>query len=171
MTSHSKQREQEERLTQDNLGLVISQACRFNPNNVTDLEDYIQAGSIGLLKAIRSYDPEKGKWSTYAGVCIAREIAKEARKFLFTYKGQQERRVISIDIEGMPEPEDVDSGLETEIKEMMPGNLTSTELDVLKYRMQGYTLQDIGNMMGDYSKQWSKNILEQAFKKIRASIK
>jgi len=39
-----------------------------------DLEDLLQVGKIGLLKAYRTYRPELGKWSTYAGRCITNEI-------------------------------------------------------------------------------------------------
>ncbi|MDR2598736.1 MAG: sigma-70 family RNA polymerase sigma factor [Oscillospiraceae bacterium] len=40
-----------------------------------DSEDLIQEGMLGLLSAIRSYNPDKGaKFSTYAEFCIRRRI-------------------------------------------------------------------------------------------------
>ena len=40
-----------------------------------DEDDVVQEGMIGLLKAIRQYDPEKEvSFATFAGVCITRQI-------------------------------------------------------------------------------------------------
>lgn len=43
-------------------------------------EDVIQSGMLGLCEAANNYDPEKGKFSTYACVCIRREIARELKR-------------------------------------------------------------------------------------------
>ena len=56
----------EEELLRLNTGLVRSIAQRFCGRGV-DLEDLIQIGTIGLLKAIRSFDPDRGfAFSTYS---------------------------------------------------------------------------------------------------------
>ncbi len=66
------------RLTEDNMGLVKSIALRFRDRG-TDMEDLVQIGSIGLIKAIRGYDEGFGTmFSTYAVPLIYGEI----RKFL-----------------------------------------------------------------------------------------
>lgn len=45
-----------------------------------DEDDVIQEGMIGLLKAIRQYDPEKeASFATFAGVCITRQIISAIR--------------------------------------------------------------------------------------------
>ena len=68
----------EERITELNLGLVTSVAMRFRGRGA-DPEDLIQIGSIGLLKAIRSFEPERGfAFSTYTVPLIIGEI----RRFL-----------------------------------------------------------------------------------------
>ena len=64
--------ELEEKLIREHYGLVISQALYFLDDS--SFEDYIQAGLIGLLKAIRNYDENKAKFSTFATVCIRNEI-------------------------------------------------------------------------------------------------
>ena len=67
-----------DRLIELNMGLVTGLACRFRGRG-TDFEDLVQIGSIGLLKAIRSFDAERGTvLSTYAVPLIIGEI----RKFL-----------------------------------------------------------------------------------------
>lgn len=68
----------EERLMQMNSGLVNGIAHRFKGRGV-DFEDLVQIGSIGLLKAIRSFDMSRGNaFSTYAVPLIIGEI----RRFL-----------------------------------------------------------------------------------------
>lgn len=45
-----------------------------------DEDDVVQEGMIGLLKAIRQYDPEReASFSTFAGICITRQIISAIR--------------------------------------------------------------------------------------------
>ena len=68
----------EERIMELNAGLVNGIAYRFRGRGA-DFEDLRQIGSIGLLKAIRSFEPERGfAFSTYAVPLIIGEI----RRFL-----------------------------------------------------------------------------------------
>ena len=70
--------QEEQRLMEDNLPLVIAVAGRYR-NSGLDTEDLRQLGSIGLLKAIRRFDPGFNVcFSTYAVPLIAGEI----RRFL-----------------------------------------------------------------------------------------
>ncbi|MBR3994509.1 MAG: sigma-70 family RNA polymerase sigma factor [Clostridia bacterium] len=62
-----------------NMGLVISTARRFM-NRGTEYEDLVQIGSIGLIKAANSFDPELGyEFSTYAFSMITGEIRRHLR--------------------------------------------------------------------------------------------
>jgi len=62
-----------------NMGIVKSIAIRYI-NRGTDLEDLIQIGSVGLIKAARSYDPELGfEFSTYAYSMINGELRRHFR--------------------------------------------------------------------------------------------
>ena len=73
--------EAENELLASNMGLVRSVAYRFSGMAAVgvDWEDLCQIGSIGLLKAIRNFDTERGlMFSTYAVPLIIGEI----RKFL-----------------------------------------------------------------------------------------
>ena len=66
-------------LMETNLGLVRSIAYRFKDRGV-DYEDLVQIGCIGMLKAIRSFDMEKGTvFSTYAVPLIIGEIRRFIR--------------------------------------------------------------------------------------------
>lgn len=66
-------------LVELNTGLVRSLAMRFAGRGV-EMEDLLQLGSMGLFKAARSFDPEKGcAFSTYAVPLILGEIRRYLR--------------------------------------------------------------------------------------------
>ena len=68
-----------ERLVVDNMALVRSVAIKFKDRG-TELEDLVQIGTIGMLKAIRSFEVERGTaFSTYAVPLIVGEIRKHLR--------------------------------------------------------------------------------------------
>ena len=69
----------EGKLMELNAGLVAGIAARFRGRGV-DAEDLVQIGSIGMLKAIRSFDLSDGTaFSTYAVPLITGEIRKYLR--------------------------------------------------------------------------------------------
>ena len=68
-----------EKLIKTNLGLVRSIAIRFKDRGV-DVEDLIQIGTIGMIKAIRSFELERETtFSTYAVPLIIGEIRRHLR--------------------------------------------------------------------------------------------
>ena len=67
-------------LTEHNLRLVVYIARRFE-NTGIGIEDLISIGTIGLIKAINTYKPDKKiKLATYASRCIENEILMYLRK-------------------------------------------------------------------------------------------
>ena len=68
-----------EELIMLNMGLVRSLAIRFRDRG-TEMEDLLQIGTIGMIKAIRSFDLSRGTtFSTYAVPLIVGEIRKHLR--------------------------------------------------------------------------------------------
>jgi RNA polymerase sporulation-specific sigma factor len=66
-------------LVEENLGLVRKVARRFLDRG-TEYEDLVQIGTIGMVKAIRSFSPERGTvFSTYAVPLIIGEIRRHLR--------------------------------------------------------------------------------------------
>lgn len=64
----------EEKLVKHNLRLVAHIVKKY-VNTKADQDDLISVGSIGLMKAVKSYNPQKGNtFSTYASRCIQNEI-------------------------------------------------------------------------------------------------
>lgn len=68
------------RLIEHNLRLVVYVAKRYE-TNLYNLEDLISIGTLGLVKAIQTFKPEKNiKLATYASRCIENEILMYLRK-------------------------------------------------------------------------------------------
>jgi len=73
-------RENAEKLIRHNLRLVVYISKKFD-NVGTGIEDLISIGTIGLIKAVNTYKPEKNiKLATYASRCIENEILMYIRK-------------------------------------------------------------------------------------------
>lgn len=74
-----------------NLRLVVYISKKFEATGV-GMEDLISIGSIGLIKAVNTFRPDKNiKLATYASRCIENEI------LMFLRKASQRRNEISID--------------------------------------------------------------------------
>lgn len=69
-----------EQMALEHAGLVKSVALRLSRAYGEELDDLIQIGYIGLIKAARRFEPERGlKFSTYAVPMIAGEIKSQLR--------------------------------------------------------------------------------------------
>lgn len=69
-------------LIEHNLRLVVYIAKRFD-NTGIDIEELISVGTMGLIKAVKSYNLEKKiKLATYASRCIENEILMFLRKMV-----------------------------------------------------------------------------------------
>ena len=68
-------------LIERNLRLVVFIARKFENTGVM-LEDLISIGTIGLIKAVNTFDPQKKiKLATYASRCIENEVLMFLRRF------------------------------------------------------------------------------------------
>ena len=80
-----------EKLIVHNLRLVVYIAKKFESSGVS-LDDLISIGTIGLIKAVNTFSPEKNiKLATYASRCIENEILMYLRKI------SSQKMVVSLD--------------------------------------------------------------------------
>ncbi len=80
-----------ENLIVHNLRLVVYIAKKFETPNASS-EDLISIGTIGLIKAVKTFSPERNiKLATYASRCIENEI------LMYLRKSSQLKNEISID--------------------------------------------------------------------------
>ncbi|WP_310831953.1 RNA polymerase sporulation sigma factor SigK [Paenibacillus pedocola] len=87
-------------LIEHNLRLVAHIVKKFD-NTGEDMEDLISIGTIGLIKAIESYRPNKGtKLATFAARCIENEILMHLRSLKKTKKDVSLHDPIGTDKEG-----------------------------------------------------------------------
>lgn len=98
------QGDEEARLTliERNMRLVAHVVKKFHPSH-EQLDDYISIGTIGLVKAVESFTPnKKTKLATYAARCIENEILMHLRSQKKTAKDISLFEPIGIDKEGHP---------------------------------------------------------------------
>lgn len=87
----SNDKEMQEKLIVHNLRLVVYIARKFDTSGC-NIEDLISIGTIGLIKAVNTFCPDKNiKLATYASRCIENEILMHLRK------NSSKRNEISID--------------------------------------------------------------------------
>ena len=108
-------------LIERNLRLVVYIARKFE-NTGINVEDLISIGTIGLIKAINTFHPEKKiKLATYASRCIENEI------LMYLRRNSKTRSEVSID-----EPLNVD----WEGNELLLSDILGTEGDIIGKNME-----------------------------------
>lgn len=104
------------KLIEHNLRLVVYIAKKFD-NTGVGVEDLISIGTIGLIKAINTFNPEKNiKLATYASRCIENEI------LMYLRRNNKTRMEVSID-----EPLNVD----WDGNELLLSDILGTEEDTI----------------------------------------
>ncbi len=89
-----------EKLIKHNLRLVAHISKKYKNSNI-DTDDLISIGSIGLMKAIKTFTYEKGNsFSTYASRCIENEILMTFRSDKKNASAVYLDDVISVDKDG-----------------------------------------------------------------------
>ncbi|NBI91732.1 sigma-70 family RNA polymerase sigma factor [Lachnospiraceae bacterium] len=181
--SSEKAREAREILIERNLRLVAHIAKKYQ-NVDEEMEDLISIGTIGLIKAVSSFDSGKGKLSTYASRCIDNELLMLLRSKKKTSKEVSLYEPIGTDKEGneinlldIIESEQVDVIDRME----MAGNLKrlgkilqhleerEKEIIFLRYGLatgKEVTQREIGEMLG-ISRSYVSRIEKRALNKLR----
>ena len=113
-----------ERLITHNLRLVVYISKKFESTGI-GVEDLVSIGTIGLIKAVNTFDPDKNiKLATYASRCIENEI------LMYLRKTSQQRNEISID-----EPLNID----WDGNELLLSDVLGTDADEVGSRLESET--------------------------------
>ena len=92
--------EAKNKLIEHNLRLVVYIAKRFD-NTGIDIEELISVGTMGLIKAVKSYNLDKKiKLATYASRCIENEILMYLRKMVKLKSEVSLEEPLNVDKEG-----------------------------------------------------------------------
>ena len=115
-------------LIEHNLRLVVYIAKKFD-NTGVGVEDLISIGTIGLIKAINTFNPTKKiKLATYASRCIENEI------LMYLRRNSKTKMEVSID-----EPLNVD----WDGNELLLSDILGTEEDTIYKDLENEELEDI----------------------------
>ena len=121
MINHIDEQKAKDILIEHNLRLVAFIAKRFE-NTGANIEELISIGTLGLMKAVSSFNKEKNiKLATYASRCIENEI------LMFIRKTSSQKREISID-----EPLSVD----WDGNELLLSDILGSDNDVVSKEME-----------------------------------
>jgi len=103
-------------LIEHNLRLVVYIAKKFE-NTGINIEDLVSIGTIGLIKAVNTFDPHKNiKLATYASRCIENEI------LMYLRRNQKTKIEVSLD-----EPLNID----WDGNELLLSDVLGTEVDMI----------------------------------------
>lgn len=178
-----KAKEAREILIERNLRLVAHIAKKYQ-NVDEEMEDLISIGTIGLIKAVSSFDSSKGKLSTYASRCIDNELLMLLRSKKKTSKEVSLYEPIGTDKEGneinlldIIESEQVDvidrMELAVNLKKLgsILQNLEEREKEIifLRYGLatgKEVTQREIGEKLG-ISRSYVSRIEKRALNKLR----
>lgn len=178
-------------LIERNLRLVVYIAKKFE-NTGINIEDLISIGTIGLIKAINSFNPQKKiKLATYASRCIENEI------LMYLRKNSNRRIEISIDeplnvdwdgnelllsdILGTDSDmvyRDIENEVDKQLLSIALENLSNREKDIMELRFgvksgKGRTQKEVADMLGisqSYISRLEKRIIQRMKKDIAGMI-
>ena len=183
--SAAERRRAKEILVERNLRLVAHIAKKYQ-NVDEDMEDLISIGTIGLIKAIDSFDAGKGKLSTYASRCIDNELLMLLRTKKKTSREVSLYEPIGTDREGneihlldVIEQEQIDVVDKMEVEDKMSHltdmiheklNDREQEIIMLRYGLpdrEEITQREIGRKLG-ISRSYVSRIEKKALEKLKA---
>src|SRR5690625_1995756 len=183
--------EAKSKLIEHNLRLVVYIAKKFE-NTGINIEDLISIGSIGLIKAVNTFNPEKNiKLATYASRCIENEILMYLRRNSRMKTEVSFDEPLNIDWDGNElllsdvlgtEVDIITKNLETKVDKQLLINALSTlngrEKQIMELRFgligkEEKTQKDVADMLGisqSYISRLEKKIIKRLQKEFRKMV-
>jgi RNA polymerase sporulation-specific sigma factor len=174
-------------LIEHNMRLVAHIAKKYQ-NVDEDMEELIATGSLGLIKAVRTFDMQKGRFATYACRCIDNEMLmllrskKKSSKEVSLYEpiGQDKEgnEIRLMDIIEQKSTDIIDE-MELESNKHRMYKLMSEKLGdreqyilIMRYGLCGneeHTQNEIGEMLG-ISRSYVSRIEKKALEKLKSGF-
>ena len=172
-------------LIEHNMRLVAHVVKKYQCQDY-DTEDLLSAGTIGLIKAVNTFDVDKGsRLATYASRCVENEIlmllragkkrAKEVSLFEPIGTDKDGETVSLVDVIEMENPKTIDQLiLDQDIKELYQAfdqKLTENEKQVISMRYglfkgKEHTQREVAGVLG-ISRSYVSRIEKKAIGKLR----
>ena len=184
MLGTEKEKEGKSVLIEHNLRLVVYIAKKFD-NTGVGVEDLISIGTIGLIKAINTFDPVKNiKLATYASRCIENEILMYLRRNSKTKMEVSIDEPLNVDWDGNElllsdilgtdsdsVYKDIESGVEKELLRSALARLPERERRIMNLRFgldgrEEMTQKDVADLLGI-----SQSYISRLEKKIISRLK
>lgn len=181
----------QQKLIEHNLRLVIFIAKKYE-NTGIEFEDIVSIGSVGLIKAVRTFHSDKNiKLATYASRCIENEILMQLRKSTRVKKEISLEQPLSQDKEGnvlslsdtlASDDEDLDHELILSDEKKAIWNVMNglakreREIMLLRYGLEGQeelTQKEIADKMGisqSYISRIEKKVLYKMKKELEKTL-
>jgi len=168
--------EEQKKLAADNYKLI---SWYLNKHDLYDVDDW-EACAIGLCRAARSYDPSKGRFSTFATRSMWQEVTRRttgkaweneklnrgcASLFQPVMKDVGENDMLLIDAVPNEDPAEED-WIDRRLAREFFSSLTPKEQDILRRTADGYTQRELAPMYGVTFQR-----IEQILRKIRQNGK
>ncbi len=176
-------------LIERNLRLVVYIARKFE-NTGVNIEDLISIGTIGLIKAVNTFDPEKKiKLATYASRCIENEILMYLRRSCRLKLEVSLDEPLNVDWDGNElllsdilgtdsdlVSRDIEDEVDRELLEIAMGKLSEREKLIMEMRFglkgkQEYTQKQVADALGisqSYISRLEKHIIKVLRKEMTA---
>lgn len=175
-------------LIEHNLRLVVFLAKKYE-NTKVDLEDLVSIGTIGLIKGINTFKPDKNiKLATYASRCIDNEILMYLRKIKKSKTEVSIDASLSLDAEGNElhledilgtDADIVTKGIEEEtdkklmLDEVMRLNPRDRDIIILRYGLMGHnelTQKEVAELLG-ISQSYISRIEKKVIRRLKNIVK
>ena len=175
-------------LIERNLRLVVYIAKKFE-NTGVGIEDLISIGTIGLIKAINTFDTNKNiKLATYASRCIENEILMHLRKITKIRNEVSIDEPLNVDWDGNElllsdilggDPDQVNKEIEGEVDRKLLNSaidkLTNREKNIMELRFglksgKEKTQKEVADMLG-ISQSYISRLEKKIISKMRREIK
>lgn len=141
-----------------------------------DYEDLVSDGMLGLLGAIRSYDPSRGEFAAYAAVCIDNRMKSSIRRYNTWAERISDSLPSSEELERVPDPSPTPEDLVIRHEddrlffENIKRILSTMELRCIECVIMGLSYEEIASRLGT-DKKAVDNALSRARTKLRRCYK